>query len=35
MIKRHIVNGPDGAHMDTAIRCLASKVVCDRFFGDK
>jgi hypothetical protein len=35
MIKRHVVNGPDGAYMDTAIRCLASKSVCDRYFGDK
>jgi hypothetical protein len=35
MIKRHIVNGPGGAYMDTAIRCLASQVVCDRIFGDK
>ena len=35
MIKRHIVNGPDGAYMDTAIRCLASKAICDRYFGDK
>jgi hypothetical protein len=35
MIKRHIVNGPGGAYMDTAIRCLASQVACDRFFGDK
>jgi hypothetical protein len=35
MIKRHIVNGPDGAYMDTAIRCLASKAVCDQYFGGK
>ena len=35
MIKRHIVNGPDGAHMVTDIRCQASKAVCDRYFGDK
>lgn len=35
MIKRHIVNGPHGAYMDTAIRCLASKAVCDQYFGDK
>ena len=35
MIKRHIVNGPDGAYMDTAIRCLASKAVCDKYFGGK
>ena len=35
MIKRHIVNGHDGAYMDTAVRCLASQAVCDRYFGDK
>ena len=35
MIKRHIVNGADGAYMDTAIRCLASKAVCDKYFGGK
>jgi hypothetical protein len=35
MIKRHIVNGPEGAYMDTAIRCLASKSVCDKYFGGK
>ena len=35
MIKRHIVNGADGAYMDTAVRCLASKAVCDKYFGDK
>jgi hypothetical protein len=35
MIKRHIVNGPDGAYMETAIRCLASQAVCDRYFGRK
>jgi hypothetical protein len=35
MIKRHIVNTPDGAYMNTAIRCLASKAVCDRYFSDK
>jgi len=35
MIKRQVVNGPDGAYMDTAILCLASQAVCDKYFGDK
>ena len=35
MIKQQIINKPDGAYMDRAIRCLASKAVCDRYFGDK
>ena len=35
MVKRTLVNGPDGAYFDTNVRCLASKDVCDRYFGGK
>ena len=35
MIKQQIINKPDGAYMDRAIRCQASKAICDRYFGDK
>jgi hypothetical protein len=33
MVKRTIVNRVDGAHFETAIRCFASKAVCDKYFG--
>jgi hypothetical protein len=35
MVKRTLVNGPDGAYFDTAVRCLASQDACDKFFGGK
>jgi hypothetical protein len=34
MVRRRIVNGPDGASFETSVRCLASKDVCDMFFGE-
>jgi hypothetical protein len=33
IVKRHIVNSASGADMATEIRCFATKVVCDNFFG--
>jgi hypothetical protein len=33
IVKRAIVNRDDGAYFETHIRCLASKDVCDSFFG--
>jgi hypothetical protein len=33
MVKRTIVNRADGAHFETAVRCFASKGVCDKYFG--
>ena len=35
IVRRTLVNGPDGAYMDTNIRCFASKETCDKFFGGK
>jgi hypothetical protein len=35
IVKRHIVNSAAGAEMATAIRCFATKVVCDKYFGGK
>jgi len=35
MVKRAVVNKADGAHMQTSVRCFASKEVCDNFFGSK
>jgi len=33
IVRRTIVNRADGAHFETAVRCFASKDVCDQFFG--
>jgi hypothetical protein len=33
IVKRHIVNTAGGAEMATDIRCFATKVVCDKYFG--
>jgi hypothetical protein len=35
IIRRMIVNGPDGAYMVTTVRCLASQEVCDKYFASK
>jgi hypothetical protein len=35
IVKRALVNGPDGTYMETNVRCLASEDVCDKFFGSK
>jgi hypothetical protein len=35
IVKRHIGNRADGASMATKIRCFASKVTCDKYFGGK
>jgi hypothetical protein len=35
MVRRTLINQSDGAYMDTSVRCLASKEVCDRAFGGK
>lgn len=35
MVKRTLVNGPGGAYFETNVRCLASKDICDRYFGGK
>ncbi len=35
MVKRTLVNGPDGASFVTDVRCLASKDICDKYFGSK
>lgn len=35
IVKRHVVNGADGASMATEIRCFASQVACDKYFGGK
>jgi hypothetical protein len=35
IVKRTLVNGKDGANMETRIRCFASKETCDRYFGGK
>jgi hypothetical protein len=35
VVKRTIVNGADGASMQTRIRCFASQETCDKFFGGK
>jgi hypothetical protein len=34
MVKRTLVNSSDGAHFETNVRCLASQVVCDKYFGN-
>ena len=33
MVRRMIINTSTGAYMDTAVRCLASKETCDKFFA--
>jgi hypothetical protein len=33
IVRRALINTADGAHLDTAVRCLASKEVCDKAFG--
>jgi hypothetical protein len=33
IVRRMLVNKPEGAYMDTAVRCLASKEFCDKAFG--
>ena len=33
IVKRHIVNSASGAEMATEIRCFATKIVCDKYFG--
>jgi hypothetical protein len=35
IVKRHIVNTADGAHMAAEIRCFATKATCDSYFGSK
>jgi hypothetical protein len=35
MVKRVLVTEADGTYFETNVRCLASKVTCDRFFGGK
>jgi len=35
IVRRMIVNGPNGAYMNTDVRCLASQETCDRFFANK
>ena len=35
IVRRTLINGPDGAYMDTNIRCVASKETCDKFCGGK
>ena len=35
IVRRTLVNGLEGAFMDTNIRCFASKETCDKFFGGK
>ena len=33
MVRRMVINTSTGAYMDTAVRCLASKETCDKFFA--
>lgn len=35
MVKRTLVNKSEGAYFDTNVRCLASKDMCDKYFGGK
>jgi len=35
IVRRMIVNGPNGAYMNTDVRCLANQETCDKFFANR